>query len=137
LAKDGELPEFFERKVWFKSTEGLYITAGIGLLFALLFDLGDIATITSSVFTVLYLFVVISHIKLRKEYGGNIIVLSFNLLVLSAVFIALMRYQWRSHPAAFYGTLITFAGALIVEFLFRVARKRLFTEQDKEGFGSA
>ncbi|MCB9286584.1 MAG: amino acid permease [Lewinellaceae bacterium] len=137
LAKDGELPEFFERKVWFKSTEGLYITTGIGLLFALLFDLGDIATITSSVFTVLYLFVVISHIKLRKEYGGNIIVLSFNLLVLSAVFIALMRYQWRSHPAAFYGTLITFAGALIVEFLFRVARKRLFTEQDKEGFGSA
>lgn len=28
LAKDGELPRFFKRKVWFKSTEGLYITAG-------------------------------------------------------------------------------------------------------------
>ena len=67
LAKDGELPRFFERKIWFKSTEGLYITAGLGLLFSLLFNLGDIATITSSVFTIVYIFVVVSHIRIRKE----------------------------------------------------------------------
>lgn len=136
LAKDGELPEIFERKVWFKSTEGLYFTAGIGLLFALLFNLGDIATITSSVFTIIYIFVVFSHIKIRKHYGGNIILLVLNLIVLSAVFAALMIYQWNSHRPAFYGTLITFGAALLIEYLWRTIRKRIFTEHHKESFKS-
>ncbi|HIE37964.1 MAG TPA: amino acid permease, partial [Anaerolineae bacterium] len=48
LAKDGELPKIFERKVWFGSSEGLYITAGLGLLFALLFNIDGIASITSA-----------------------------------------------------------------------------------------
>ncbi|HSH52014.1 MAG TPA: APC family permease [Bacteroidales bacterium] len=134
LAKDGELPTFFERKVWFKSTEGLYITAGLGLFFALTFNLGDIATITSSVFTVVYVFVVISHIRIRKDYGGKLILLIFNLIVLNAVFIALLLYQWKSHRNAFYGTIITFTGSLIVEYVFRLIRKRKFTEHHKPQF---
>ena len=134
LAKDGELPEFFERKVWFKSIEGLYITAGLGLVFALLFNMGDIATITSSVFTIVYVFVVVSHLKLRKEYGGNQFLLITNLIVLTAVFLALMRYQWDAHRSAFYGTIITFAGAIVVEYLFRTFRNRVFTEHLKEKF---
>jgi amino acid transporter len=35
FAKKGELPEIFERKVWFSEPEGLYITAFLSLLFAL------------------------------------------------------------------------------------------------------
>ncbi len=134
LAKDGELPEFYERKVWFKSTEGLYITAGLGLIFALLFNLGDIATITSCVYTIVYIFVVVSHIKLRKAYGGNLLLLSINLMILSAVFTALLVYQWQSHHNAFYGTMLTFIGALIVEFLFRLIGKRRLTEHHKAHF---
>jgi amino acid transporter len=134
LAKDGELPEFFERKVWFKSREGLYITAGLGLLFTLIFDLGDIATITSSVFTVIYIFVIVSHIKLRKKYRGRLILLSINLIILSAVFIALLHYQWQSHRNAFYGTIITFIGSLIVEYMFRFIRNRKLTEHHKAHF---
>ncbi len=131
LAKDGELPEFFERKVWFKSTEGLYITAGLALVFALLFNLGDIATITSSVFTIIYIFVVVAHIKLRKEHGGRLWLLLVNVIILSAVFVALLAYQWKSQRHAFYGTMVTFGGAVVVEYLFRVIRKRIFTEHHK------
>jgi amino acid transporter len=29
FAKEGELPEFFERKEWFGTKEGLYITTGL------------------------------------------------------------------------------------------------------------
>ena len=134
LAKDGELPEFFERKTWFKSTEGLYITAGLGLLFSLLFNLGDIATITSSVFTIVYIFVVVSHIKLRKSHGGKLVVLLINLSILSAVFVALILYQWKSHRSAFYGTIITFIGAILIEYFFRLIRKRKFTEHHKPHF---
>ena len=124
LAKDGELPESFERKVWFKSIEGLYITASLGLLFALFFDLGAIASIMSTIFTVIYIFVLISHLKLRKEYGGNRILLILNLIVLSIVFAALMKYQWNTQRSAFYGSIFTFVGAFIIEYLYRKYGKR-------------
>ncbi len=127
LAKDGELPEMFERKVWFKSTEGLYFTAGLGLLFALFFDLSEIATITSTVFTVIYIFVLIAHFKLSKQFGGNRLLISINLLILMVVFIALMKYQWGTQKNAFYASILTFTGALVIEYLYRKVRKRSFS----------
>ncbi len=126
LAKDGELPQFFERKVWFKSTEGLYLTAGISLLFALIFNLGEIATITSTVFTVIYIFVLISHLKLHKKFGGNKVLILLNLTILSLVFFALMRYQFQTQRGAFYASIFTFIAAILIEFIYRKIKKRNF-----------
>lgn len=124
VAKDGELPKVFERKVWFKSIEGLYITAGLGLFFALFFNIGAVASIVSTVYTVIYIFVLISHIKLQKQFGGNKKILYTNLTVLLAVFIALMKYQWDSQRSAFYCSTSTFIGAYIFEYLYRKYSQR-------------
>jgi len=124
LAKDGELPEIFERKKWFKSTEGLYFTAGLGLLAALFLNLTAIATITSTIFTIIYIFVLISHIKLCKQYGGNKIIIIFNLLILLMVFTALMRYQWKTQKMVFYISIIIFVSALLLEYLYRKFKGR-------------
>ncbi len=129
LAKDGELPETLERKIWFKSTEGLYITAGLGLLMALFFDLSAIAIITSTVFTVIYIFVLISHLKLSKQYGGNRIIISFNLIILLFVFAELLKYQWETQKNAFYASLFIFLGAFIAEFLYRKFKHRTFKDK--------
>ncbi|NOX64963.1 MAG: APC family permease [Chlorobi bacterium] len=126
FAKEGELPEFFERKEWFGTTEGLYITAGLGMLFALLFDIGGVAAITSSVFTVIYIFVMISHLKLVKEIGGSAVVVSFNLLLISFVFLLLLYFQWIDQRIVFYGTIITFVASFAVEYLYRKVRAREF-----------
>jgi amino acid transporter len=126
FAKEGELPEFFERKEWFGTTEGLYITAGLGLLFALLFNIGGIAAITSSVFTVIYIFVLISHLKLFKEIGGNRFIVSMNLLIISIVFILLLYFQWSDQREVFYGSLITFSASFLVEYCYRKIRNRGF-----------
>lgn len=124
LAKDGELPEVFERKVWFKSEEGLYITVALGLFFALFFNLGEIASITSTIFTVIYIFALISHIKLHKKYGGNKLLIIFNLTILLLVFLSLMKYQWFTHKSAFYASILTFSGAFVTEYLYRAYHKR-------------
>lgn len=126
LAKDGELPEVFERKTWFKSTEGLYITAGLGLFFALTFNIGAIASITSSIYTIIYIFVLISHYRLADQYGGRKGFILFNTIVLVVVMIALLFYQWQTQRNAFYGTLITFGGAVVIEYVYRYFRKRKF-----------
>jgi L-asparagine transporter-like permease len=90
----------------------------------LFFDLGAIASITSTVFTVIYVFVLISHLKLQKEYGGNRILLFINLMILLCVFAALMKYQWDTQRIAFYGSIFTFVGAFIIEYLYRKYGKR-------------
>jgi len=126
LAKDGELPETFERKTWFKSTEGLYITAVLGLFFALTFDVGAIATITSAIFTIIYIFVLISHYRLADNYGGNKSFILLNIVILLFVFSALLFYQWQTQRNAFYGTIITLLGALILEYSYRYFKKRKF-----------
>jgi amino acid transporter len=132
LAKDGELPESLERKTWFNSTIGLYLTAGIGLIMALLFNLSVIAIITSTVFTVIYLFVLISHFKLSKQYGGNKLLIVFNLIILLSVFIALIKYQWETQKKAFYASIIIFIGAFIIEYLYRKFKHRNFNSTIKK-----
>ncbi len=72
----------------------------------------------------IYIFVLISHIKLQKEYGGNKILIIFNLIILLAVFAALIKYQWDTQKSAFYASIFTFIGAFIVEYIFRKYRKR-------------
>lgn len=126
LARDGELPKFFERKKWFKSVEGLYITAALSILLALLFDMNGIASITSSIFTVLYLFVLFSHFKLRTEVGGRMSILIFNMVILLSIFAALMYFQWTSNIGGFFGTIVMFGGAMIAEVVYRFFRKRVF-----------
>jgi len=126
LAKEGELPKIFERKVWFGATEGLFITAGLGLSFALLFNLSAIASITSTVFTIIYIFVLISHFKLSKLVGGNKLFILINLIILFAVFGALLRYQLNTQISTFYTTIIIFMGAILVEFIYRKLKNRKF-----------
>ncbi len=123
LARDGELPEIFERKGWFQASEGLYITAGLSLLFTLSFDLSGIAAITSAVFMVIYLFVLFAHYRLAAELGGNRPFILFSLAAVFCVFVVLMVYQWRTNQVAFYTTWAAFGASLILEKLYRTFSK--------------
>ena len=124
LARDGELPKIFERKGWFQASEGLYITAGLSVLFALSFDLNGIAAITSAVFMVIYLFVLFAHYRLAPELGGNRPFIIFAWIAVFAVFVVLMVYQWRTNQVAFFTTWIAFAVALALEAIYRTLSKR-------------
>jgi amino acid transporter len=126
LAKDGELPKFFERKAWHRSPEGLYFTSVLGMVFALTLNLGAIAAIISAVFTTIYIFVLISHYRLVHSVGGNKNLILFNIIILCAVFIGLIYYQWQTQRSAFYGTIIILGGALVIEYIYRYFKKRHF-----------
>ncbi len=130
LARDGVLPEAFDRKLWFGSMEGLYITAGLGIVFALAFDLNGIASITSSVFMVIYLCVLAAHWRLRPQYGGNPLVIGTGLVVVGAVFLLLLRYQWQTSRTAFIATWLVLGASLLVEFLYFKATRRTLERRD-------
>jgi len=124
LAKEGELPEVFERKVWFHAPEGLYLTAVLGLVFAVSFNLNGIASITSAVFMVVYLFVLLSHFRLAQEVGGRRIIIALALGTILVVFFLLLHYQWQTDRNAFYATWATLVGSMIVEVIYRRIKRR-------------
>ncbi len=126
LAKNGELPEYFERKVWFNSTEGLYITSALGVLFALLFNMEGVASITSAIFMIIYLFVIISHYILIDKVGGRKEIVVFSFIVVLSVFLVLLYYQWLNNKFAFYGIIVTLIGVLIFEAIYRKMTNRSF-----------
>lgn len=76
LAKHGELPIAFERRLWRQGTEGLAITAALVLLLANLLDLGVIAGLGSAAFLAVYLAVHVGHWRIRKETGANPILIA-------------------------------------------------------------
>ncbi len=131
LARDGELPAVFNRKLWFGSVEGLYLTAALGIAFALLFNLNGIAAITSCVMICIYLFVLIAHWRLRDAYGGSRLVIAAGLLVVGFVFAVLLRYQWQTNRAAFWGTWAVLGGSLLLEIVYRGLTQRVFIEREE------
>ncbi|WP_338248640.1 APC family permease [Pyrodictium abyssi] len=133
LAKKGELPEIFERKKWFGEPEGLYLTALLGMAFALLLDLGGVAAVCSATFIAVYLAVIVSHYRLADETRGNRLVIAVSFVVVLAILVLLLYYQWRSNPRAFYTILLVYAAAVLVEAVYRRLSRRSFRRALRAG----
>ncbi len=121
IAKEGELPEFFERKVWNRSIEGLFITAGFVILFTNIFDLAGIAMMGSAAFLIIYAAVNISHLYLYRETGANLIMIWLSILGCFASFIVLFIYLLHHSPV----TLLALFSVLIASFLIEIIYRRL------------
>jgi amino acid transporter len=71
IAKKGELPKVFERKLWGRDSEGLFITAGLVILFVNLFRLEGVALLGSASFLLIYAAVNLAHLRLARETGAK------------------------------------------------------------------
>jgi len=71
IAKDGELPESLEHRVWNEPIEGLLITAGATLVIANLFDLSSISMMGSAGFLLIFAAVNASNAVLAKKTGSR------------------------------------------------------------------
>ena len=71
IAKDGELPEILEHKVWNKPVEGLLITTGATLIIANAVDLSSISTMGSAGFLLIFAAVNGANAKLAATTGSR------------------------------------------------------------------
>lgn len=71
IAKDGELPEWLEKKTWKRPLDGLLITAALTLVVANALDLTSIATVGSAGFLLIFAAVNTSNFRLREKTGSN------------------------------------------------------------------
>ncbi len=129
LAREGELPRVFERKAWFGAPEGLYITAVLGLLLALLLNLDGVAAVCSATFIIIYIAVIIAHYRLRSITRGNTAVIATSLVVVTAILVLLLYHQYVTNPRSFYTIVASYAGALAVEYLYRARTGRVIRKR--------
>jgi amino acid transporter len=126
LAKKGELPHSFERKVWFGEPEGLYITSLIGILMVLFLDLEGIAAVCSASFMLIYLGVILSHIPLAGETGARRWIVVLSLISVLTIFVILIYNQFTSNPSTFLAILLSIGVAVTVEYAIRRSTGRGF-----------
>jgi len=98
MAKNGGLPKVFERELWGQSFEGLFITAGLVILFANAFDLGGIAMLGSGVFLIIYAAVDIGHLRIYRETGANPYILMTAALACLFALFTLVYYLLGTSP---------------------------------------
>lgn len=71
IAKEGELPEQFEHRVWSRPVEGLLITAAATVVVVNLLDLTSISTMGSAGFLLVFAAVNLAAFRLRAEAGAR------------------------------------------------------------------
>jgi amino acid transporter len=112
LAKDGELPEVLERKVWNEPVAGVITSGGLALLMANLVDLRSIAMIASGGFLLVFAATNAAAARLATETGGKAWISGVAALGCTAALATLLVETARDNPLALWSflALIVFAG---------------------------
>jgi FtsH-binding integral membrane protein len=119
VAKDGELPESFTRKVWSHTSEGLFITAALVIVFVMLFNLGPIAMMGSAAFLIVYAAVSFGHLRIHHQTGASPTILWASLISLLIMFVVLTIYILGNQPAALVALVVTLGASVLAEWAYR------------------
>jgi amino acid transporter len=114
MAKKGELPESFNRKLWLNGKEGLLITSILVILMIYFLNLSNIAMMGSAAFLLIYSGVSLAHLKLYRETGANRYVIYLAILGCIFSLIVLTYYELYNSPL----TLIVLCTVTLFSFLF-------------------
>jgi amino acid transporter len=124
IAKDGELPDELERKVWGRPIEGLLITSGVTLFIANLIDLASMSTMGSAGFLLIFAAVNGANLVLAdKTQSKKWLSLTGVGLCLGAL--ATLLWQTARKSPGQLGILFVMAGlAFLIEITYRLTTGR-------------
>lgn len=129
LAKEGRLPFFFERKIWKRGTEGLFITSGLVILLANFLPLDGIGMLASTSLLIIYIAVNVSHLRLLEEKGAKRWIIQISLLSNLVFFGVLIYYEFMSSKLTMELLLITVFFCFSVELVYRKFSGRKIKER--------
>ncbi len=129
LAKNGRLPFFFERKIWNRGTEGLFITSGLVVLLANFLPLEGIGMLASTSLLIIYVAVNTSHLRLLKETGAKRWIIKASFLSSLIFFGLLIYYEFVSSKLTLGLLLITVFFCFCIEWVYRKLSGRTIKER--------
>lgn len=124
IAREGELPDLFERRIWSEPV-GLLTTAALSLAFANLLDVASISSIASAVFLIVFGTVNAAALRGGKEAGTNRALAGAGLVGCAGALAVLSIDTARNRPEAL-ALLVGMAGlSLLGEALWLRRRREL------------
>ncbi|MBI4965934.1 MAG: APC family permease [Desulfomonile tiedjei] len=124
IARDGELPRVFSWKLRQDATGGLFITAGLVIVFILFFDLSGIAMMGSGAFLLIYACVHAAHLRVLAETGGNKWIVTLSLVSCLAMFAVLSVYIYENSRPALITMIALVPICLAAEWAYRTMTGR-------------
>jgi len=125
IAKHGELPEIFERKIWGRSTEGLIITSFVVIIFANFLELEGIAMLGSASFLLIYGAVNIGHLKLYKKTKAKPSIIIASIFSCVIFFCILTYYEILNSPITLLLLISIVIMCFVFEWFYRKITKRI------------
>ncbi len=132
VAKEGQLPEALDRKVWNRPIEGLLITSGATLLLANLFNLSGISVMGSGGFLMIFAAVNVANARLHTETGSSR-VLSWAGAVLCVAALAILIWNRWTTSLSEVWVLVIMVG---LAFAIEVGYRRLTGRTLRPGLGA-
>jgi len=132
IAKDGELPDFLERKIWNKPLEGLLLTSVVTLLTANFLDLSSISMMGSAGFLLIFAAVNAANVRLHHKTGGRRWISVVGALACLAAFGALVWRIAQHSPQKLWLLAILLAAAFGLETIYRSVSGRKILPPPKE-----
>jgi amino acid transporter len=126
IAKNGGLPAAFDRKLWGRDVEGLFITSGLVLVFVLLFPLSAVASMGSAGFLFVYAAVSVGHLRIRTQTGAKGWLIVASIVACLALFSVLIYNMIRTAPSSVIALGLTLALSFLVEVAYRHRTGRTF-----------
>jgi amino acid transporter len=119
IAKDGELPEVLDKRVWNRPVEGLLITAGLTLLTANLFDLASISMMGSAGFLLIFAAVNAANIRLFARTLSHRWIAVAGVVVCLSALGALIWQRARTSPQSLLALVVMIGSAFLIETVYR------------------
>lgn len=126
LAKDGELPELLEGKVWHRPVSGVLLTTLLSLLLANLVDLQAIAIMGSAGFLVIFAAVNAACVKLADTADASRAICTLAAIACLAALGTLLYNMHKESPHALWAFLAMVGASLVFEIVYpRLSRRTI------------
>ena len=129
IAKDGELPEALERKIWNRPIEGLLITAGLALLVANLFNLASISLMGSAGFLLIFAAVNLANARLHKHNKSNPWLSYVGMIACLGALVTLLWQRITTDPKEILVFVALIILSILIEVIYRAATGRSITSK--------
>jgi len=119
ISKNGGLPPAFDRKLWGRDVEGLFITSGLVVMFVLVFPLSSVASMGSAGFLLVYSAVNIGHLRIRAQTGAKAAPILASVVTCLSLFGVLLYNMIKTAPSSAVALGVTLLGSLVFEVAYR------------------
>ncbi|CAB4685160.1 unannotated protein [freshwater metagenome] len=128
IAKNGGLPPAFDKQLWGKDAEGLFITAALVIFFVLVFPLSAVASMGSAGFLLVYAAVNVGHLRIRSQTGAKAWPIYSAIVLCLVLFVFLFGYMVMEQRLSAIAMVVTFLLSWLIETWWRGRTHRSFKQ---------